>query len=1052
MKFYSPGIRTKLISIFILIKVLPLIALAWFAWDESADLAARVEDNALKMVASTRKVVKGISELSTQNSIRALDDKSREAIERLTTDTAAAVASFLYDRDRDIQLAARLPRNAGQYRRFLASRYRPVVSHKEWVLNSDGERWVPENGIPASDADRKTVSARNDDNRTDFHYRPPDDTGVVENRPLFLEMTFVDTAGNEKLKVTTSDILRSTRVNVSDRRNTFCKAESYFGHLKQLQPGEIYVSEVIGAYVPGYIIGTYSKTRAEKMGIPFEPTESGYAGKENPVGRRFQGLVRWCTPVVENGRIAGYVTLALDHTHIMEFTDHIVPTEKRYSPISDAGTGNYAFMWDYKGRNISHPRDYFIVGFDAKTGERAVPWLDEALYARYQEYNSSMAEFEKTAPTFKEQTLSKKPAKALTRAGMVGLDGRYLNFAPQCSGWHNLTQFGGSGSFLIFWSGLWKLTTAAAIPYYTGIYGQSPRGFGYVTIGANVHEFHRPAMETAEKIQNIASRFETDLEKEKQHNQVLMRSTLQQTFRQLSYYTILMIVAVIFIAIFMAATLTNIITDMIRGIKRFQAGERSHRLKVRSGDEMGQLTAAFNDMADTVQQHIEDVEAGREKLQQMNERLKAEVQERQKAQEALARHRDTLELRVKERTAELEKEIEERRRMETRLHRAEKMEALGTLAGGVAHDLNNILSGIVTYPELLLMKLPQDNAMRKPIQTIAQSGKRAATIVQDLLTLARRGVAVTQTVNLNTVIRAHLESPEHQRLLSYHPDIRLETRLSDNLLNIAGSTVHLAKTLMNLISNAAEAMPEGGEIIISTENRYVDRPIAGYDDVEEGDYVTLTVTDTGVGICQEDMRRIFEPFYTKKKMGRSGTGLGMAVVWGTMKDHKGYIDSESIEGKGTRFTLYFPVTRAAVTESPSVPISEYRGKGEHILVVDDVYEQREIAAAILTELGYGVHTVSSGEEAIVYLKKNTADLIVLDMIMDPGIDGLDTYREIIALHPGQKAIIASGYSETDRIREAQRLGARQYLKKPYTIEKIARALKTALEEPAHSDA
>ncbi|MBW2709728.1 MAG: response regulator [Deltaproteobacteria bacterium] len=249
---------------------------------------------------------------------------------------------------------------------------------------------------------------------------------------------------------------------------------------------------------------------------------------------------------------------------------------------------------------------------------------------------------------------------------------------------------------------------------------------------------------------------------------------------------------------------------------------------------------------------------------------------------------------------------------------------------------------------------------------------------------------------------------------------------------------------MNLVSNAAEAMPEGGRLTISTENRYIDRPISGYDTVKEGDYVVLTVSDTGTGISPEDMDKIFEPFYTKKKMGRSGTGLGMAVVWGTVKDHNGYIDIRSAEGSGTIFTLYFPVTRKSVEERTEISLSEYIGNGEAILIVDDVEQQRKIASGMLKELGYLVASVPSGEAAVEYLKEKSVDLIVLDMIMDPGMDGLDTYKKILEIHPGQKAIIASGFSETDRVKALQHLGAGAYIKKPFLLEKLGVAVKEEL--------
>ncbi len=251
---------------------------------------------------------------------------------------------------------------------------------------------------------------------------------------------------------------------------------------------------------------------------------------------------------------------------------------------------------------------------------------------------------------------------------------------------------------------------------------------------------------------------------------------------------------------------------------------------------------------------------------------------------------------------------------------------------------------------------------------------------------------------------------------------------------------------MNLVSNAAEAQVAGGKIKLLTRNQYIDQPIKGYDNIQEGDYVVLEVSDSGIGMPAEDLSRIFEPFYTKKVMGRSGTGLGMAVVWGTVQDHRGYIDIESKEGEGTSFYLYFPVTRDSIREEKSlVPVESYMGKGETVLIVDDIQDQRDLASNMLAKLGYSAKTLSSGEEAIDYLKDNSTDLVILDMIMDPGIDGLDTYREILKLHPRQKAIIASGFSETKRAKEAQKLGAGQYVKKPYTLEKIGLAVKAELE-------
>jgi PAS domain S-box-containing protein len=392
---------------------------------------------------------------------------------------------------------------------------------------------------------------------------------------------------------------------------------------------------------------------------------------------------------------------------------------------------------------------------------------------------------------------------------------------------------------------------------------------------------------------------------------------------------------------------------------------------------------------------------------------------------------------------------EEKRKMEERLQRSEKMEALGTLAGGVAHDLNNVLGVIVGYSELLLNEVDSLSPIRPRLTKIMNGSEKAAAIVQDLLTLARRGVPGIKVLNLNKVVLDYQNSPELEKLSSYHLAVQNKLDLESNLLNISGSSVHLGMVLSNLVSNAVEAMPKGGDLTIKTANQYLDKPIYGYDQVREGDYVVLSVTDTGEGIQSADLQRIFEPFYTKKVMGRSGTGLGLAVVWGTVRDHQGYINVQSEEGKGSTFTLYFPVTREDITvEAAAVSISEYMGKGETILVVDDVRDQRDLAIGMLRKLNYNVSIVSSGEEAIEYLKEHTVDLLVLDMIMDPGMDGLDTYRSILEIHTKQKAIIVSGFSESDRVRTAQALGAGAYVKKPYVIEKLGLAVRKELDRSA----
>ena len=382
--------------------------------------------------------------------------------------------------------------------------------------------------------------------------------------------------------------------------------------------------------------------------------------------------------------------------------------------------------------------------------------------------------------------------------------------------------------------------------------------------------------------------------------------------------------------------------------------------------------------------------------------------------------------------------------LQARLKNAQKMEAIGLLAGGVAHDLNNILSGLVSYPDLLLVNRPSEDPMTGPLQTIKKSGERAAAIVQDLLTLARRGVGLVAPLNFNTIIEEFLESPEYSEIMRESDTITLEFNLDPELFNIRGSDAHLTKILMNLFSNSVEAMPRGGVLSISTENTFLEQELIGYEAIPAGQHVLLTVTDTGVGMGDDELSRIFEPFYTSKIMGRSGTGLGMAVVWGAVKDHNGYTDVHSKIDQGTSFFLYFPVTSELIPQEEKTDIKALTGSGQKILVVDDMLEQRHIASEILNLLEYRVDVAVSGEEAVDKCRATRYDLLVLDMIMPGGMDGLATYKQICLFHPNQKAVIASGYSDTSNVRKAQKLGAGAYLKKPYTVNNLAKAISREL--------
>ena len=757
------GIRGKLIAIFVLIKVVPLLLLAWFAWYATSQLGQDVSKKAGSMADAMLSTIKSVGKTVTDDSIRALDQRSREAIESLTTDAAKEIATFLYERDADIRQAAALDPSATSFRRFLNERSRTIYQHGPWKLAQDGKSWEPEQVASRTATVTRPVLP---DNAKDFHARPPEYFGESEMRPLFVEMTYIDLNGQEKIKVTTGQLTEKGLKNVVDRRNTFIKAETYFPELKKLKAGEIYVSDVIGAYVPTQIIGPYLPATLEKAGKPFKPEDSAYAGTENPVGKRFRGIVRWAMPVVRNGQINGYVTLALDHDHIRQFSDRLMPTEERYTPIADAIKGNYAFLWDHKSRSISHPRDYFIVGYDPKTGLPATPWMDDELYTEWQKSGQPSHEFLAGIPAFRDQNLKRKPARALVQAGTVGLDCRYLNFSPQCDGWNAVTEHGGSGSFVIYFSGLWKLTTAAAIPYYTGQYGKTPQGFGFVTIGANVDEFHKAATETASQINTLLAQKDASFKTQRGEMLDQIQQSLTSTAFGLWASTLLMVAIVIGIAIWMASLLTHRITAMISGIHAFQQGDRTRRLDTRSTDEIGELSRSFNHMADSVEESFKRLEEAKEK---------AEAASRQKS----------------------------------------------AFLATMSHELRTPLNGILGFAELLRYEL-ENPEHRSYIDIIEQSGSHLLNLVNEILDLAKiesgemrfNQVATPLTSLITDCAASHQVSAQAKGLtfeLNLAPDLPLA---------VSTDPTRLCQILNHLLSNAVKFTATGQISLIVTQREH----------------------------------------------------------------------------------------------------------------------------------------------------------------------------------------------------------------------------------------
>lgn len=803
----SMGIRNKLIAIFVAIKVVPLVLLAWYAWQAAQGLGDSVSFRAVQMADAMRITQQQTGKTANEDAVRALDERSREAIEAQTTDLAKRLADFLYDRDKDLLAAAALDPSDASYRRFLAARVRETYEQGNYKPSEDGKSWV----AVETAREANPVKPPLQDNAKDFHIRLPEDYGNRKVRPLFLEMSFVDTNGVEKVKIVQGEMQPGLR-DISRRENTFVKAETYWPELKKLKPGELYVSEVIGAYVRPHWIGPYTPARAEELKKPFKPEESGYAGLENPLGKRFKGIVRWATPVTKDGRIVGYVTLAMDHAHIMAFSNNVRPTEARFAPLPDPASGNYAFIWDHKSRSISHARDYFITGYDPQTGQPVPPFLDGDLWAAWKASEKPWHEFLTNAEPFSDQSLKKKPAPDSAKSGNVGLDCRYLNFSPQCHGWHSLTEFGGSGSFMIFFSGLWKLTTAATIPYYSGQYANSKRGFGYVTIGANVDDFHKAATESGKRISALIATADEKLKQEREGLIENISDNLRSTAIGLTTSTVLMVVLVIGIAIWMANVLTARITEISSGIRLFQDGKLGHRLEVRGADEMAELARSFNGMADSVQQSFLRLDEARVEAEKAN-RMKSEF------------------------------------------------------LANMSHELRTPLNGILGFAELLELEL-QDPAQQEYAQTIRASGQHLLAIVTDVLDLAKIEAGRMEfnfaPIHLPELLQ---EVIAVQRGHAMQKGLTIELE-GDIPPEVYSDPTRLRQVLLNITNNAVKFTDKGHVLVRARLDDISERVRIEVEDTGVG------IKPEDLGLIFEKFRQS-ENFLTRSQQG-TGLGLALA--------------------------------------------------------------------------------------------------------------------------------------------------------------------------------
>ena len=387
---------------------------------------------------------------------------------------------------------------------------------------------------------------------------------------------------------------------------------------------------------------------------------------------------------------------------------------------------------------------------------------------------------------------------------------------------------------------------------------------------------------------------------------------------------------------------------------------------------------------------------------------------------------------------DITKEVE----YEKKLLRMEKMETVETMASGIAHEINNILTAVISYPELLLNSMENKEKLKNGLKKIQEAGFRISDILLELTSVSKNIAFPKQEIDIDMIVSEAVTSNEFKQLLKLKPDIRIMKNIEKDIHPIKGSKAHITKSIINLMKNAFESIEEKGTIVIKTENVKVEKKFAEKNDIIPGNYVRLSISDTGKGISGEDLEKIFEPFFTKKKLGRKSTGLGLTIVLNTVKSHGGAVIVDSNE-HGTKFDLYFPASESGGVKPKQV---KQLKKEYSVLIVDDEKSQREILAEILKNNGFKTYMASSGEEAVEFIKYNDVDIMLLDMIMETGIDGCETFEKIKKIKPLQKAIIISGMSYSERINKALTLGVNDYIKKPYTAQHLIYVIKSILEK------
>ena len=838
-------IKTKLLILFILIKIIPLLIISYIAIEGAYSLKYYFESSTKESYNESKKIVENTAKIAIANSINALDKKSQSSLERLSFELANKIADFLYERDNDLKFLATIENIDNKVlKNFMDSKQVSLSVHGEYIYDDTTNQWKLKH---QNNNLKTTTTAKLQDNAKEFHHIELKQI-KYKKTPLYKEVQFIDLEGNELYKIST---INSEKINIKDRERTYCKAEDYFKDITKLKKGEIYVSDVIGAYVPSKIIGLFTKAKAKKAGIKFEPEKYGYAGRENPVGKKFEGIVRFAMPVFKDNNKIGYVSFALDHRHIMEFSDSCNPTDiYAKQDISDASSGNYAFLWDYEGKNISHPRDYFIVGFDPNTGQRVPGWISADINEKFTKSNvQDMNKFLESYPKFEEQSLSKKPNIMQIKEGKVSLDCRYLNFAPQCAGWMNLTNDGGFGSFIIYWSNVWKLTTAATIPYYSGKYKNSKRGFGFVTIGANVDEFHSAANKTKNNVEQILTTQVSNMKTEVDKNNLNIMQYMDNIIYELGYAALIMTIIVIFIALWMSSMIIKSISNLLKGTKEYSKHNFDYKINITSKDEIGDLEKSFNDMSSEIKQLIDQ-------HKEDNIVLDSKVQE----------------------------QLKEIRKKDKILIQQSKMASMGEMIGNIAHQWRQPLNVIGTSVMTLQIKyennLLDDEYFNKYVAKLNKTIQNMSHTIDDF-----RNFFAPNKDKVDFDIKDSIEETLSLLGESFRVHNVNISIYCDKPSKIHGYNNEFSQAILVILNNSKDAIVQNnildGNIIIeifSNDNK-----------------VKVTIKDNGGGIQEDIVDKVFEPYFTTKFKSQ-GTGIGLYMVKEIIENHmNGLVKIENIE-------------------------------------------------------------------------------------------------------------------------------------------------------------